>query len=610
MDYDLLIRGGTIVDGSGAPAFRGDVAVAGGKIAAVGRVDGSATQTLEADGRAVTPGFVDVHTHYDAQVFWDRMLTISPWHGVTTVVMGNCGFGIAPTRASERSLIVRSLEKVEGMSREALEAGLGEDWGFETFPEFLGAIERRGTAINTAAMVGHTPIRFYVMGEAATERAATADEIDRMAALVAQAMEAGAVGFATSRAPTHVVYEGRQAPSRAAELGEIEALARAMRPLGRGVVQAAFGPGFFLEQFASLARASGRPITWTALLTGLRGPGWHREVLERSRSLQAEGLAVYPQVTPRPLNFEFDWKEPFLFEGMPEFRAVSAADAEGKKRLYADPDFRRTIRERIGGQGSARFAERWARTHVSYAPNAPELEERLVSEIAEERGVDPLDLVLDLGLASNLEARFRMAVLNTDESEVAECLVDSSTMLGLSDAGAHASQLCDACYSTDLLAKWVRTKGLLSLEAAVRLLCSRPAEIFGFTDRGRIAQGLAADLVVFDPATVGASPLRRVHDLPAGADRLVADATGVDAVVVNGTVLRAAGRDAVDPEGPLPGRVLRSGGEPCPLGSSPPIRTSPRPPTSTGRAWPRAFETRLPTSCTTPRKAISSSSPA
>jgi N-acyl-D-aspartate/D-glutamate deacylase len=560
MDYDLLIRGGTIVDGSGTPAFRGDVAVACGKIAAVGRVDGSAKQTLEADGRAVTPGFVDVHTHYDAQVFWDRMLTISPWHGVTTVVMGNCGFGIAPTRASQRSLIVRSLEKVEGMSREALEAGLGEDWGFETFPEFLGAIERRGTAINTAAMVGHTPIRFYVMGEAATERAATADEIGRMAGLVAQAMEAGAVGFATSRAPTHVVYEGRQAPSRAAELGEIEALARAMRPLGRGVVQAAFGPGFFLEQFASLARASGRPITWTALLTGLRGPGWHREVLERSRSLQAEGLAVYPQVTPRPLNFEFDWKEPFLFEGMPEFRSVSAADTEEKKRLYADPEFRRTIRERIGGKGSARFAERWARTHISYAPHAPELEEHLVSEVAEQRGVDPLDLVLDLGLASNLEARFRMAVLNTDESEVAECLVDSSTMLGLSDAGAHASQLCDACYSTDLLAKWVRTKGLLSLEAAIQLLCSRPADIFGFTDRGRIAQGLAADLVVFDPATVGASALRRVHDLPAGADRLVADATGVDAVVVNGTVLRSGGRDAVDPEGPLPGRVLRSGG--------------------------------------------------
>ena len=558
MDFDLVVRGGTVVDGSGSPSYRGDVAVAGGRIAAVGAVRGSARQTIDADGRVVAPGFVDVHTHYDAQVFWDRMLTISPWHGVTTVVMGNCGFGIAPTRPADRSLIVRSLEKVEGMSREALEAGLGEEWGFETFPEFLDAIERRGAAINTAAMVGHTPVRFHVMGQAATERAATAEEIERMAAIVRQAIEAGAVGFATSKAPTHVVYEGRPAPSRAAAFEEIEALSRVLGPLRRGVVQAAFGPDFFLDEFASLARASGRPITWTALLTGLRGAGWHRPVLERSRALQASGLAVYPQVTPRPLNFEFDWKEPFLFEGLPEFRAVAAADAEGKKRIYADPEFRDIFRRKLGGKGSARMSDRWARTHISFSPTAPELEERTVAEVAAERGVDPADLALDLGLASNLQARFRMSVINTDESEVAECLIDPSTMLGLSDAGAHASQLCDACYATDLLARWVREKRLLSLEAAIHLLSARPAEIFGFSDRGRIAVGLAADLVVFDPATVAATPLRRVHDMPAGADRLVSGAIGVDAVIVNGSLIRKDGRDVVDPEGPLPGRVLRS----------------------------------------------------
>jgi N-acyl-D-amino-acid deacylase len=558
MDFDLIVRGGTVVDGSGSPPFRGDVAVAAGRIAAVGAIRGSATETVDAEGRVVAPGFVDVHTHYDAQVFWDRMLTISPWHGVTTVVMGNCGFGIAPTRPAERSLIVRSLEKVEGMSREALEAGLGEDWGFETFPEFLDAIARRGAAINTAAMVGHTPIRFYVMGEAATERTATAEEIDRMAALVREAIEAGAVGFATSKAPTHVVYEGRPAPSREAAFEEIIALARVLRPLGRGVVQAAFGPGFFLDEFATLARTSGRPITWTALLTGLRGPGWHRPVLDRSRELQAEGLAVYPQVTPRPLNFEFDWKEPFLFEGLPEFRSVAAADAEGKKRIYADAEFRKMFRAKLGGEGPSRMGSRWARTRISFSPTAPELIERTVADVAAERGVDPGDLVLDLGLASNLEARFRMSVINTDESEIAECLLDSSTMLGLSDAGAHASQLCDACYATDLLAHWVREKRVLSLAGAVRLLSSRPAEIFGFTDRGRIATGLAADLVVFDPDRVAATPLRRVNDLPAGADRLVSDAIGVDAVIVNGKPVRREGRDVVDPAGPLPGRVLRS----------------------------------------------------
>jgi N-acyl-D-aspartate/D-glutamate deacylase len=557
VDYELLIRGGTIVDGTGASGVRGDVAIAGGRIAAVGRVDGSARRVVDADGRVVAPGFIDVHTHYDAQVFWDRMLTISPWHGVTSVVMGNCGFGVAPTHRKDHSLITRALEKVEGMSREALEAGLGDDWPFETFPEYLAALARRGTAINVGAFVGHTPVRFYVMGQAATERAATADEVSRMAAIVREAIDAGAVGFATSRSPTHVVFDGRPAPSRAADLAEVEALAATLGAAKRGVVQAAFGPDFFLDQFAAVARTNGRPFTWTALLTGMQGPGSHRPLLERSRSLQREGLPVYPQVMPRPLNFEFDWKEPFIFEGLSLFRRVSASDAEAKKRIYADPEFRRAFRERAGRHGSSRIAERWKRTTISFSPTAPELEERSVLEVADERGVDPVDLVLDLGLASNLEARFRMAAVNTDESEVAECLVDPSTMLGLSDAGAHASQLCDACFATDLLARWVREKQLLSIEAAVRMLTSRPAEIFGFTDRGRIAAGLAADLVVFDPATVAAGRLRRVHDLPAGAARLVSDSSGIDSVIVNGVAIREGGRDAVDPEGPLPGVVLR-----------------------------------------------------
>jgi N-acyl-D-aspartate/D-glutamate deacylase len=559
MDYDLLIRGGTIVDGSGSPAFRGDVAAAEGRIVAVGTVDGSARHVVEADGRVVAPGFVDIHTHYDAQAFWDRMLTISPWHGVTTVVMGNCGFSVAPTRPEHRGLILRTLEKVEGMSLEALEAGLGGEWPFETFPEFLAAIERRQTGINVGALVGHTPVRLYVMGEAATERAAGDDEIKQMRAIVRDAVACGAIGFATSKSPTHVGYEGRPVPSRAAELSEIEAIAGELAGLGRGVVQATFGPGFFLDEFAAIARRSRRPVSWTALLTGMLGPGGHRAVLDRSAELQREGTMVYPQVTGRPLNFEFQWKEPFIFESLSVFKPVSAADHEGKMRIYADPAFRRALRERVGLGGKSAFAKRWGRTWISQAPTAPELEERTVAEVAQERGVDPIDLALDLGLASNLETRFRMAVVNVEEDEVEECLKHPSTMLGLSDAGAHASQLCDACYSTSLLEKWVREKQALSLEAAVRMLTSRPAEVFGITDRGRIAAGLAADLVVFDPATVGASPLRRVRDLPAGADRLVADAVGVDAVVVNGTLLRRNGRDVVDPDGPLPGRVLRPG---------------------------------------------------
>src|SRR5262245_41759521 len=252
MDYDLRISGGTLVDGSGRPGVRGDVGIAGGRVVALGDAPGSAAQTIDATGLVVAPGFVDLHTHYDAQVLWDPLLSISPWHGVTTVVMGNCGFGVAPTRPAHRGLILRTLEKVEGMSLACLEAGLGADWPFETFPQYLDAVERRGMAINVGAFVGHTPVRLYVMGEEATERAATPDEVARMRALVAEALAAGALGFATSKAPTHVGYAGRPVPSRVAEIAEIAALAGALGAAGRGIMQATVGPGLFFDEFAAL----------------------------------------------------------------------------------------------------------------------------------------------------------------------------------------------------------------------------------------------------------------------------------------------------------------------------------------------------------------------
>jgi N-acyl-D-amino-acid deacylase len=554
-EYDLKIAGGTIVDGTGVPAFAGDVGIRGGRIIAVGRAPGGARTTLDAGGRVVAPGVIDLHTHYDAQVFWDRMLSISPWHGVTTVAMGNCGFGVAPTRPAHRGLVLRTLEKVEGMSLAALEAGLGEDWPFETFPQYLDAVARRGTAINVGAFVGHTPVRLFVMGEEATEREATADEVAAMRAIVREAVVAGALGFATSKSPTHVGFAGKPVPSRAASTDEIRTLAGALGEVGRGAMQATLGPGLFFSEFADIARATGRPVTWTALLAGMLGPGSHRGLLAQSAEIVAQGLAVVPQVSCRPLDFEFTWKEPFVFESMALFRQVSAADAAGKARVYRDPEFRRVFKERAGGV----FAARWEKTVVTWYPPDPALEERTVADVAHERGQDPIDCALDLGLASDLEARFRMSILNDDEGEVAELLVDPNVVLGLSDAGAHASQLCDACFSTYLLGHWVREKGVLTVEQAVRMLSSRPAEVLGLADRGRLVPGLAADVLVFDPRTVGAGPLRRVRDLPAGADRLVSDATGVDAVVVNGTVVRREGRDVVDPDGPLPGRLLRSG---------------------------------------------------
>jgi N-acyl-D-aspartate/D-glutamate deacylase len=552
---DLAIRGGTLVDGTGAPGRAGDVGIRGDRIVALGTVVVPATRTVDATGMVVAPGFIDIHTHYDAQVFWDRMLTISPWHGVTSVVMGNCGFGLAPTRPDHRELIMRTLESVEGMSLAALRAGVGEEWPFETFPEFLDAIERRGIAINAGAFVGHTPVRLYVMGEEATERPAIPAEIEHMRSLVGEALRAGALGFATSKAPTHVGFAGRPVPSRAASFEEIESLAGCVGAAGHGVVQATIGQGLLFDELATLQRRTGRPVTWTALLGGMLGPDGHRPVLTETARLQAEGVEVVPQVTGRPLLFEFQMKAPFLFESLSIFQPVSAADFEGRRRIYADKEFRRAFRER--GEHAGVFGLRWDRTVIATCPTEPALEEQNLAEVARERGIHPVDLMLDLSLASDLEARFRMAVLNTDEDVVAELLTHPATVLGLSDAGAHASQLCDAGFATHLLGHWVRAKGVLTVEHAVRLLTSRAADLLGLRDRGRLVPGFAADLTVFDPATVGCSALRRVYDLPAGADRLVADATGIRAVIVNGTVVRADGRDAVDPAGALPGRLLR-----------------------------------------------------
>jgi N-acyl-D-aspartate/D-glutamate deacylase len=555
-DYDLVVRGGSLIDGTGAPARSGDVGVRGGRIEALGEVRGGARRTIDAAGCVVAPGFIDIHTHYDAQLFWDRMLSISPWHGVTSVVIGNCGFGIAPTRPEHRDLILRTLENVEGMSLEAMHEGIGADWPFKTFPEYLDAVERRGIAINLGALVGHTPVRTYVMGEESTEREATPAEIAEMARIVEEAVRAGALGFATSKAPTHVGYAGRPVPSRAASVAEIGELADAMARVGRGVMQATIGRGFFLSELAAIQQRTGRTVSWTALLTGMLGPDGHRRVLEEHEKLQAQGIQVIPQVACRPLYFEYQWKAPFPFESLALFKPVSAADFEGKQRIYADPSFRAAFREEGGHRP---IAGKWEDTVITVCPTEPALEERTVAEVARERGVHPVDLALDLGLASKLEARFRVAALNTDEDAVAEMLQHPGVVLGLSDAGAHASQLCDACFSTHLLSRFVRERKTLTLEEAVRMLTSRPAEVFGILDRGTLAPGLAADLVVFDPDSVGCSPLRRVHDLPAGADRLVSEARGIRAVIVNGTPIRMDGDNAIDPEGPLPGRVLRGG---------------------------------------------------
>jgi N-acyl-D-amino-acid deacylase len=558
MTYDLKIMGGTIVDGTGRPGFAGDLGIKDGKVVALGKADGEATQTIDAAGRIVAPGFVDVHTHYDAQILWDRLLSISPWHGVTTTVIGNCGFGVAPTRAIHRKLIMQTLEKVEGMSLDALQAGLGDDWPFETFPQYLDALEKRGSAINVAALFGHTPLRLYVMGEASTERAATADEIGAMKKLVREAMEAGAIGFGTSVSVSHNGYAGKPVPSRQATVEEMDALVSVMGDIKRGLMQITIGREFSTRHMAEVSRKYGVPVTWTALLSYLYGPGGHRKQLDLAAEQRKSGALVIPQVSCRPLNFEFTFAEPFIFDVMKFMNELAVEDARvpgTRRRAYADPAWRQKLKSEL----TPLFQRWWDRTVIAWAPSAKELEEQPLAEAAAKLGKDPVDLALDLALANDLQARFRMAVMNFDEKEVAELITDPHTIIALSDAGAHASQLCDACYSTYLLGHWVRERKTFTVEQAVHHLTQRPAEAFGITDRGVLAEGRPADVVVFDARTVGPGPLRRVYDLPAGADRLISDASGIDAVIVNGKLIRRDGKDAVAANDKLPGRLLRHG---------------------------------------------------
>jgi N-acyl-D-amino-acid deacylase len=558
MTYDLKITGGTIVDGSGKPGFKGDIGIKDGKVVALGKAEGLAATTIDATRRVVSPGFVDVHTHYDAQILWDRMLTISPWHGVTTTVIGNCGFGVAPTRAIHRKLIMQTLEKVEGMSLEALEAGLGTSWPFETFPQYLDALEKRGSAINVAALFGHTPLRLYVMGEESTERAATADEISAMKKLVHEAMDAGAIGFGTSVSVSHNGYAGKPVPSRQATVEEMDSLVSVMGELKRGLMQITIGRDFSTRHMAEVSRKYNVPVTWTALLSYLYGPGGHRKQLDLAAEQRKSGALVIPQVSCRPLNFEFTFAEPFIFDVMKFMNELAVADAKEpgtRRRAYADPAWREKLRSEV----TPLFRNWWDRVVIAWAPSARELEEQPLADAARKLGRHPVDLALDLALANDLQARFRMAVMNFDEKEVAELITDPNTIIALSDAGAHASQLCDACYSTHLLAHWVREKKTFTLERAVHNLTQRPAEMFGITDRGLLAEGRPADVVVFDPATVGPGPLKRVYDLPAGADRLVSQASGIDAVIVNGRLIRRDGKDAVAGDDKLPGRLLRHG---------------------------------------------------
>ncbi len=556
---DMVIRGATVFDGSGGARQEGcDVAVADGRIAALG--PGLAVppdaKVVDADGLALMPGIIDSHTHYDAQITWDPCLTPSPALGVSTAVIGNCGFTIAPCREADRDLVMRNLTQVEGMSLDALERGI--DWSFETFPEYLDAIERRGTAANVAAFIGHSALRSYIMGPAAVERAAREDEVAAMAAIVRDAMKVGAIGFATSTAPQHNGWGGRPMPSRLADDRELDALVGAMAASGRGLFMLTKGDRSDVPYLERLAAKAGRPVMIAALLHNPTNPeGIFRE-LGQIAEARARGRELWGQVSCCPLTMDFTLASAYPLEGFAAWAPAMEVSGGALKRQLADPDFRAAVKAELDAPAGVRlFNGEWHKIELTEAARSENrhLEHRKVSKLAEEAGQHPLDWMLDFAISEDLASLFTAVLLNSDEEAVGRAIRDPNASVALSDAGAHLTFFCDAGFGLHLLGHWSRGLGVLSMEAAVQELTAKPAAIFRLPGRGRIAPGYAADLMLFDPERIDRGPKRRVHDLPGGAARLTTDAVGLHGLWVNGT--RVVDRDGRMLSETRPGKLLR-----------------------------------------------------
>jgi N-acyl-D-aspartate/D-glutamate deacylase len=536
MTAELVIRGGTVFDGTGSPGRLADVAVDGGIITEIGPELRGARE-FNASDCAVTPGFIDIHTHYDAQVFWDPALRPSSYHGVTTVIAGNCGFTIAPVRAEHHDVIVHTLENVEDMDPATLQAGVV--WEFETHPEYLAAVRARGTLINFTAYVGHSAVRLYVMGDAAYERAATAEEIERMCTIVRDAIDAGAAGFSTSFSFAHRGVDGKPVPSRFAEHDEVDALFRAAGETGKGVILITPGKQCSYADVYDWQPQIGRPFTYPLFASA---GNKHLETTALHENGLAHGARVWPQVTPRPLTMQFTLADPYNLNVGTVFGALLEGYRDARIAAYVDPQWRARAFDDLG---HAPMPPRWETFEVSESTKFPELVGRRVTDLAREQGGNALDVMCELAVAEDLATRFRAYIANDDTEQVGRLLTHESVVLGLSDAGAHVDQLCDAPLPTDLLGTWVRDRRVMPLEAAVRKLTGEPADIFGFVQRGYLREGYAADVCVFDPETVGPGTTRRVRDFPAGGERLTAEApTGIRHVLVNGTPIRVDGVQA------------------------------------------------------------------
>ena len=563
MPYDLVIKNGTVIDGTGLPRYRADVAVRHGRIAAIGRIREAAREVVDAEGRVVTPGFIDGHTHMDAQVFWDPYGTCSCWHGVTTVVMGNCGFTLAPCGKRERHLVVRNLERAEDIAAEAMDAGI--DWTWTTFPEFLDRVDALPKGINYAGYVGHSALRTFAMGERGFEKESSEDELSVMERELRDAMRAGAIGFTTSRSPSHETPDRRPVASRLASWDEVRRLVGVLGEMNAGVFELAGeragGDPERLREYhvrlRDLAVESGRPITW-GLFSRREEPDLWRTYLALLEETAARGGRMFAQVHSRALTVVLSFKTNLPFDRLPVWRELRALPLDQQQARLRDPELRRRLVEAAKERDERRPIGAEARLgsyEWIFVMDSPEGPHRSVAEIARERGIDPVEAIIDLALEKDLDRFFLQPIANENQDHALELITHPRTVVTFSDSGAHVSQIMDASLQTHLLSYWVRARRALALEQAVRMLSFAPATYWGFADRGLIREGMAADLLVFDPDTIAPEMPEVVRDLPAGARRLTQRARGIAATVVNGEVVLRDGK----PTGALPGQLLRGG---------------------------------------------------
>jgi N-acyl-D-amino-acid deacylase len=563
MSYDLVIKNGTVIDGSGLPRFRADVGVRHGRIVTIGRIRERARDVIDADGQVVAPGFIDGHTHMDAQVFWDPLGTSSCWHGITSVVMGNCGFTLAPCAAENKHLVVRNLQRAEDIPPQAMEAGI--QWRWTTFPEFLDCLETLPKGINYAGYVGHSAVRTFVMGERAFEKPAGEDELRAMERQVRDAIRAGAIGFTTSRSPAHATPGGVPVASRVASWDEVRRLVGVMGELnaglfeiaGEGVDRAPGDPGLrdYHVRLRDLAVETGRPVTF-GVFSRRDVPDVWRHYLALLDETAAAGGRMFAQVHSRSLSALLSFKTQLPFDHLPVWKELRALPLAEQQRRLRDPALRPGLvaasGERDGRRplGTEAQPANYDRLLVFDTVEGPH---RTVAEVARERGQHPAETMIDLALEKDLDVFFLQPVANENQDYALELMRHPRAVVTFSDSGAHVSQLMDSSLQTHLLYHWVRRKQAFTLEQAVRMITLVPAMLWGFADRGLIREGMAADLVVFDPETIAAEMPEVVDDLPSGARRLVQRTRGIAATVVNGEVLLREGKHT----GALPGQLLR-----------------------------------------------------